>query len=118
MTLQVGAAQVRVLDAANSGVSRINAEVGGGALTIDLGGVLTRDVDITATLVIGGLTLNVAPADGIYIDERTLVGGFEKDGFVKKADGWYSSGYDSATRHVRVHLHAFMGGLTLTRTPR
>jgi hypothetical protein len=115
MTLQVGAAQVKLLDVANSGVSRINAEIGAGALSIDLGGVLSRDVDITATLAIGGLTLNIAPDDGVFVDERSLLGGFEKDGFEKRADGWYSVNYDSAARHVRVHLHAFMGGLTLTR---
>ena len=115
MTLQVGAAQMKLLDVANSRVSRINAEVGAGTLTIDLGGVLSRDVDITATLAIGGLTLNVSPDDGVFVDERSFLGGFEKDGFVKKGDGWYSTNYDAASRHVRVHLHAFMGGLTLTR---
>ena len=115
MTLQVGAAEVKLLDAANSGVSRIVAEVGAGSLSIDFGGVLTHDVDITATLALGGLDLNVAPNDGVYVDERTLLGSFKKDGFTKRADGWYSDNYDAATRHVRVHLHAFMGGLTLTR---
>ena len=29
------------------------------------------------------------------------------------SDGWYSANYDAASRHVRVHLHAFLGGLTL-----
>jgi hypothetical protein len=118
ITLQVGAAQVKMYDAANSGASRIDAEVGAGALTIDLGGVLQRDVEITATLAVGGLTLNVAPTDGVFVDERSLLGGFDKEGFVKRADGWYSANYDSAARHVRVHLHAFVGGLTLTRLQR
>ncbi|MFI5231884.1 MAG: hypothetical protein ACHQSE_05160 [Gemmatimonadales bacterium] len=115
MTLQVGAAQVKLLDAANSGVSRIIAEVGAGSLSIDFGGVLTRDVDVTATLALGGLELNVAPDDGVFVDERTLLGSFKKDGFTKGPDGWYSDNYKAATRHVRVHLRAFMGGLTLTR---
>jgi hypothetical protein len=115
MTLEVGAARVKLLDVANSGVSRIDAKVGAGGLSIDLGGALSRDVDITAKLAIGGLTLNVSPDDGVFVDERSLLGGFDKTGFVKKGDGWYSSNFESATRHVRVHLHAFMGGLTLTR---
>jgi hypothetical protein len=116
MTLQVGAAQVKLVDAANSGVSRVVAEVGAGSLSIDLGGVLAHDVDITATLALGGLELNVAPGDGVFVDERTLLGGFKKDGFTKGEDGWYSDNYKTATRHVRVHLRAFMGGMTLTRT--
>jgi hypothetical protein len=115
MTLQVGAAQMKVLDAANSGVSHIVAEVGAGSLSLDFGGVLTRDVDITATLALGGLELNVAADDGVYVDERTLLGSFTKQGFTKRADGWYSDNYDTAARHVRVHLHAFLGGLKLTR---
>lgn len=116
MTLQVGAAQVKLLDLANSGVSRIIAEVGAGALTLDLAGALQRDVDVTATLAAGGLTLNVSPDAGVFVDEQSLLGGFGKDGFVKRGDGWYSANYDSAPRHVRVHLHAFLGGMTLSRT--
>ncbi len=114
MTLQVGAAQVKLMDVANAGVSRIVAEVGAGSLSIDLGGTLARDVDITATLAMGGLTLNVSPDEGVFVDERSFLGGFEKNGFTKKADGWYSANYDAATHHVRVHLHAFVGGMTLT----
>lgn len=115
MTLQVGAAEVKLLDVANSGVSRINAEVGAGTLSIDLGGVLSRDVDITATLAMGGLSLNVSSDDGVYVDENSVLGGFKKEGFTKRADGWYSANFDTAARKVRVHLHAFLGGLTLTR---
>jgi hypothetical protein len=118
MTLQVGAADVKLLDVANSGVSRIVAEVGAGSLSIDLGGALQHDVDITATLAIGGLKLNVSPDVGLFVDEKTVLGSFHKDGFTKRADGWYSDGYDKAARHVRVHLHAFMGGLELTRVQR
>lgn len=118
ITLEVGAAQVRLLDVANSGVSRIIADVGAGSLSIDLGGTLAHDVDITTTLAMGGLKLNVSPDDGVFLDERALLGSFDKTGFAKRADGWYSDNYDSAARHVRVHLHAFIGGLTLTRAQR
>jgi hypothetical protein len=114
MTLQVGAAQVKLMDVANSGVSRIVAEVGAGALTVDLGGTLARDVDITATLAAGGLTLNVSPEDGVFVDDQSVLGGFKKDGFSKRADGWYSTDYDASAHHIRVHLHAFIGGMTLT----
>jgi hypothetical protein len=115
MTLQVGAAHLKMFDVANSGVSRIIAEVGAGALTIDLGGTLARDVDITASLAMGGLELTVSQDAGVFVDERSFLGGFEKEGFVKRGDGWYSSNYDSAARHVRIHLHAFLGGLSLNR---
>ncbi len=115
MTLQVGAAHLKLLDVANSRVSRIIAEVGAGGLSIDLGGALSGDVDITATLAVGGLELNVAPDAGVFIEERSFIGGFEKDGFVKKGDGWYTPNYDAAAKHVRVHLHAFLGALSLTR---
>jgi hypothetical protein len=118
MTLQVGAADVKLVDVSNSGVSRIVAEVGAGSLSIDLGGALQRDVEIVATLAIGGLKLNVSPDDGVFVDERTMLGGFDKAGFTKRADGWYSDGFDQAARHVRIHLRAFMGGLDLTRVQR
>lgn len=118
MTLQVGAADMKLLGVANSGVSRIVAEVGAGSLSIDLGGALQHDVDITATLAVGGLKLSVSQDDGVFVDERSFLGSFHKDGFTKRSDGWYSDGYDNAAKHVRVHLRAFMGGLELTRVQR
>jgi hypothetical protein len=116
ITLQVGAAQVKMMDLANAGVSRINAEIGAGSLTLDLTGALAHDVDVTASLALGGITVNVAPDDGVFVDESSLLGGFDKDGFVKRADGWYSANYDAAARHVRVRLRAFLGGLKIVRT--
>ena len=116
MRLEAGAASVKVQHAANAGTERVNATVGVGGLDLDFTGPLARDLDITASVALGDLTLRVSPEVGVYVDARSFLGSLKNSGLVKRNDGWYSAGYDTARRHVRVRLRAFIGGFTLRRT--
>jgi hypothetical protein len=118
MSLDVGAAEVKVLRAGNSGVERVRANVGVGALDLDLGGAATRDVDVTAEVAMGDFTLRVPQDVGVFVDASTFLASFDKAGLVKRGDGWYTPNFDTATRHVRVHVHAVLGGFTLARDAR
>jgi hypothetical protein len=118
LTLEVGAANLKLERAGNSGVERVRANIGIGALELDLGGALTHDVDIAANVAMGGFTLRV-PADvGVFVDASTFLSGFDKTGLVKRGDGWYTAGFDEAKRHVRVRVKAFLGDFTLLRNAR
>jgi uncharacterized protein DUF2154 len=115
MTLEVGAASLKVARAGNSGVERVTANIGVGALDLDLGGELTRDVEVSANFAMGAFTLRV-PADvGVSIKASTFLSDFDKSGLVKRSDGWATPGFDEAKRRVRVRLNAFLGGFTLVR---
>ncbi len=118
IALDVGAAKLRLARAGNAGADRIRANVGLGGLDIDLGGEWTRDVAIDATVAAGDFTLRVPPDAGVYVDAATFLERFEKQGLEKRGDGLYTPGFDSATRHVRVHLKASLGAFTLERNAR
>lgn len=118
MSLDVGAAEVKVLRAGNSGVERVRANVGVGALDLDLGGASTRDVDISANVAMGDFTLHVPRDVGVYVNASTFLASFDKAGLVKRGDGWYTPNFDTATRHVRVRVRAALGGFTLSRDAR
>jgi hypothetical protein len=118
LTLEVGAANLKLDRAGNSGVERVRANIGVGALELDLGGALTHDVDIGASVAMGGFTLRV-PADvGVFVDASTFLASFDKTGMEKRGDGWYTPGFDQAKRHVRVRVKAFLGDFTLLRNAR
>jgi hypothetical protein len=118
MSLEVGAASLKLTRAGNSGVERVTANIGVGALDLDLGGELTHDVEVTANFAMGAFTLRV-PADvGVSIKASTFLSGFDNSGLVKRGDTWGTPGFDEAKRKVRVRLNAFLGGFTLVREGR
>jgi len=115
VTIEVGAAEVKLLHAVNSGAEGIRASVGVGALDLDFTGALTHDVELTATVALGGITLRLSPETGLYVDASTLLADFDKKGLEKRSDGWYSANYDTAPHHLRLRLKAVMASLTLMR---
>jgi hypothetical protein len=118
MTLEVGAADVKLIRAGNSGVEHVNANIGVGALDLDLGGELTHDVEVSGNLAMGDFTLHVPRDVGVYVDATTFLAEFDKTGLVKRSDGWYTPGFDEARRRVRVRIKAFIGDFTLSRDAR
>ncbi len=118
LALEVVAANTKVVRAGNSGVERVRANIGAGALDLDLSGELTHDVVVSATLGLGSFTLRVPSDMGVTVDASTFLADFEKNGLVKRGDRWYSLGFDEAKRHVRVRVKAFLGEFNLVREVR
>lgn len=118
MQFEIGAADVKIVHAANSGVGKVTANIGVGALDFDLTDPLAHDVDITAHVAMGNFTLRVASDVGVYVDERTVLADFDKSGLIKKGDGYYSENFDRAPRKVRMHVKAVLGSFKLIRSGR
>jgi hypothetical protein len=118
MQFEIGAADVKIVHAANSGVEKVTANIGIGALDFDLTDPLTHDVDITATVAMGDFTLRVASDVGVYVDQKTVLADFDYSGLVKKGDGYYTENFDAAPRKVRLHVKAVLGTFKLIRSAR
>jgi hypothetical protein len=118
MQLEIGAADVKFVHAGNSGIEKLSATIGVGALDFDLSGALAHDVDVTANVAMGDFTLRVAPNVGIYVDAKTVLADFDQSGMVKRGDGYYSDNFDASTRKVRIHVKAVLGTFKLVRGDR
>jgi hypothetical protein len=118
MTLEVGAADVKVLRAGNAAPEFIRASVGVGSLSLDLGGEWTRDIELDANVALGGLSVRVPPDVGVRIDATTFLVGFEKAGLVKRGDVWLTPEFDAAKRHVRIRMKGAFGSFDLSRDTR
>ncbi|HLA89394.1 MAG TPA: hypothetical protein VJL28_03050 [Gemmatimonadaceae bacterium] len=119
MTLDVGAAAVKIRRAGNSGVEQVRANVGAGALDLDLGGGdSAHDVEVSANVAMGNFTLRVPPGVGVSIDATTFLASFDKAGLVKRGDRWNTPNFDAAARKVRVRVRTVLGGFRLARDAR
>ena len=118
MTLEVGAADVKVLRAGNAATERILATVGVGSLSLDLGGEWSRDIDVDANVALGELSVRVPPDVGVRIDASTFLVEFEKSGLSKRGDAWVTPDFDAAKRHVRIRMRGAFGSFELSRDAR
>jgi hypothetical protein len=118
MTLEVGAAAVKLLRAGNAAPEYIRATIGVGSLTLDLGGEWTRDIELDANVALGGMAVRVPPDVGVRIDASTFFVGFEKAGLTRRGDAWITPGFDAAKRHVRIRMKGAFGSFDLSRDAR
>lgn len=119
MVLEIGAASLKVRRGGNARAEHVKASVGVGSLDLDLGGEWSNDIDVDASVAMGGFTLRVPSDAGVRVKMSSFLAGFDKTGMTKRNDGWwYSDGYDSATRRVRVKMDAAFGNFKLQRDSR
>lgn len=111
--LDIGAAEVTITHAGNARARRTKVNIGAGTLDYDLGGAWEGDADLSVKLALGKFTLRL-PADvGVRVNAQTFLIDFARTGLEKRGSAWYSSGYDSAKRHVTVQLNAAFGEFNL-----
>lgn len=115
LTIDAGAASLKLVQAGNANTDRIVANVGVGALEIDLGGNWTRDIDMTANVAMGTLDLRLPNDVGIRVESNAFMVDFDKAALRKRGNEWYSENYDAAPRKVRLRLNGAMGNVSITR---
>ena len=115
LTIDAGAANLTLVQAGNANTDRIDVNLGVGSLDIDLGGVWTREIAMSANVAMGKLVLRLPTDVGIVVDSNALLVDFDKSGFSKRGTDWYSNNYDSSTRKIRLKLHGAMGSVSITR---
>ena len=118
LSVNVGAAEVKLLRAGNAGTEHVTANVGVGSLSLDLGGEWTRDIDVDVQIAVGGLVVRVPRDVGVRIDARTFLVEFEKSGLSTRGNSWVTPDFDAAKRHVRIRMRGAFGSFELARDAR
>lgn len=113
LEIDVGAASVRLDGVANLNTPKIRASVGVGELTMDFSGEWTQDIDATIDLALGHLDLRVPSDVGIRIEIERFLSGFDKDGFTKRGNAYYSRNYHDAKRHLELKVNAALGNVDI-----
>jgi hypothetical protein len=118
LQIDVGAAALRAtgLGNANTGEVRVNGGVGGVELSFD--GEWTRDIEASANVALGGLTVRVPSDVGVRVEVGKVLASFEHEGLVKRGDAYYSTNWESASRHLRLKAETVFGKLEVGPTER
>lgn len=115
LTVDAGAASVRLVRAGNAHADRIALNMGIGGLELDLGGEWTREIVIDARVAMGKFTLRLPEDVGLEVNSSSFLMDFEKAGLRKRGNAWYSTDYDAAPRRVRLELSGAFGKLAILR---
>ena len=115
LDLDVGAASLRARGLANARARDVRVKVGVGTAELDFGGEWVGDVELELQVALGKATLRV-PADvGVRVETSRFIASFEREGFVRRGDAYYSDNWDAAPRKLHVRSRIVLGRLELER---
>jgi hypothetical protein len=118
LNVDVGAASFTALHLGNANADQIRVRGGMGAVDLDFSGSWQRDLTVLTRVGIGKTTLRVPDDVGVRLEIQRVAAGFDHEGMVKRADAWYSTNWDTATRKMRIRAETVFGALELQRSTR
>jgi hypothetical protein len=115
LELDVGAASLQARGLANARAGEMRVKVGVGSADLDFGGDWTNDLDLELQVALGKASLRVPEDVGIRVETSRFLGSFERDGFEKRGDAYYSANWDQARHKLRIDSRMVLGKLEITR---
>ena len=109
--LSAGAADLSVLGLGNARCDQIEFEGGVGKVTLDFGGVWSSSSRVGVRMAVGELTLRIPRRVGVSITLDRFLATFEPAGLVRRNEGFASTNYDRAERHLDIEVATAVGGV-------
>jgi hypothetical protein len=113
--LDIGAATLTATRFGNVRARRLEIALGVGALDLDLDGAWEGDLDVSANVALGSMTVRVPADAGIRVRSNTFLVNLEKTGLEKRGNVWVSRDEESARRHVTIRLSGAFGEFEIVR---
>lgn len=117
MKVAMGAAGFSVEGLGNAGCRTVEVEGGVGELTLDFGGEWTTDTHAEITMALGSVTLVVPEDIGVRVEKDAFLTDFDRTGFYKRDDTYYSDRWDTADRHLTIELEGAFGSVNVRWAP-
>jgi len=114
LVLEAGAAHLDALQLANANCERVVFDGGVGGVTLDFTGTWQRDLRADIDVGIGSLTLRLPQDVGVSIRLSRFLASFDRAGFTKRGDTWYSGNWNRARHHLTMDVNAAIGGVDVT----
>ena len=118
--IAMGAAEFSAEQLGNSNCAEMSFEGAAGALTLDFTGEWQHQGETSARVKLGFGTLKLRfPSHlGVAISLNRFLASFDRSGFVKRGDRYYSSNYDSASATLDLDISAAVGDIEVMWVPR
>ena len=115
LELNVGAASLQARGLANARAREMRVKVGIGGADLDFGGDWTNDLDLELQVALGKASLRIPEDVGVRVETSRFLGSFEREGFEKRGDAYYSANWDRARHKLRIDSRMVLGKLEITR---
>ena len=116
LQMEAGAAAFHAWSLGNANCRLIRFDGGIGDVTLDFGGTWRGAMQAELRLALGSLTLMLPRDAGVAVRVSRFLASFERSGFVKRGDTYYTPGYDAASRHLSIDVTAAFGGVNVVWT--
>ncbi|HEY0970849.1 MAG TPA: hypothetical protein VGE02_07765 [Gemmatimonadales bacterium] len=115
LSLDVGAASLRARGLGNARAREVRVNVGIGSTELDFGGDWAGDMNLDLQVALGSARLRVPEDVGVRIHVRRFLASFEREGFVRQGDYWYSPNWDTAPHKLHIRARTALGELEIVR---
>ena len=111
-----GAGGLELIGIGNAGASEVRIAGDVGDIALDLGGRWQRDMTLTVTSAIGGISITAPPTIGIELQSTGLLSRETVSGGFTREDGrWRSTNFASASVKVRIVVKSMLGRVALVQ---
>lgn len=116
----MGAAEFEIEGLGNSNCGEMQFEGAAGSFTLDFTGEWQHRGETTARikLGVGALTLRFPSHLGVAISLDRFLATFDRSGFTKRGNVYYSSNYDATAAKLRLDINAVFGDINVEWVPR
>lgn len=112
-TFSVGAGQIEIRRAAQSGCAVISVTSGASDATLDFSGEWRRPISVVARMTMGQLTLRIPRGTGVTMETDRFLAPLQARGFQRSGNQWVTPGFASAAHRLRVQLNSAMAGVSV-----
>jgi hypothetical protein len=113
LQMEAGAAAFHAWSLGNANCRMVRFDGGIGDVTLDFGGTWRGTMQAELRVALGSLTLMLPRDAGVAVRVSRFLASFERSGFVKKGDTYYTPGYDAASRRINIDVTAAFGGVNV-----
>ncbi len=117
LVIRAGAAEITAERLGNARFDLLDVKGGVGDIVLDFRGEWEGDASGTVRMGVGSLKLKV-PADlGVWVRKSSFLTAFSAPGFEKLSDGYRSSNWEGAERHLELELKTAFGAIDVEVVP-
>jgi hypothetical protein len=111
LTFEVGAAEFTATDLGNANCRHMTFDGGVGAVSLDFTGNWRASADARVHVAMGSVKLFLPRDVGVAISLDRFLASFDRYGFTKRGDRYYSDNFSSARYRLNLDVEAVFGGI-------
>jgi hypothetical protein len=113
ITIEAGAADLRVENLGNARSDRIVFNGGVGGTVLDFGGVWEQSAEVAVQMGIGSVTLRLPRSLGVRIDRSSFLATFNAPDLVRRENSYFNDAWQGAERRLTIDLNAALGSIDI-----